>query len=390
MRVGFEECLCCPETKLMLRSCSLAEAERLISNGEPLCVRSEGLPLAIGRTATVMLREDLQCAYPIVDGVPVLLVPEMLVTNQSRRSFDLKDPKWAEAYEEMDHYNSECMAEALNLDSGLHDPFSREAGQFADSFPQPIRIWIDAPHDAAAQVDAYRNLGDIRGKRVAQLGGKGTHAVKFLLAGASEAWLITPMVGECVYSKALARLFGVEQRLRCVAAVGEQMPLRADSLDAVYSGGCIHHMVAESVAGEIHRVLASGGHFSAADPWKTGFHAIGTRLLGKREKNVHCRPMTKQRLAPFGLAFPELKVTHHGPVLRYFLLGICKLLRVELSVGLGYRLGQLEDRTLGRIPFLRDRGGSIAIMSTKAYRTPTPQGECGPAVQVEDLTGAHV
>ena len=33
-------------------------------------------------------------------------------------------------------------------------------------------------------------------KRVLQVGGSGSHAVKFLVAGAAEAWLITPMHGE--------------------------------------------------------------------------------------------------------------------------------------------------------------------------------------------------
>jgi SAM-dependent methyltransferase len=390
MSVDFEESLCCPQTKLLLRSCSLAEAERLISNGQPLCARSEGLPPAIGRTANVMLREDLLCAYPIVDEIPVLLVPEMLVGNENRGSVDLKDPRWAEAYEEMDHYNAACVAEALELDAGARSPIPREAEKFAYSFPEPARVWIDAPYDASAQIEAYRNLGNIQGKRIAQLGGKGKHAVEFLLAGASEAWLITPMVGECIYSNALARSFGVENRLKCVAAVGEQMPLRADSLDVIYSGGCIHHMVAESVASEVYRVLAPGGHFSAVDPWKTFLHTMGTRMLGKREDNVHCKPMTPQRLAPFHLVFSELKVTHHGPILRYFLLGVCKLLRIELGVPLGYRLGRFEDQTLSRIPFLRDHGGSIAMMCAKAYRRPFPQGDVEPVTHFEEPTGVQI
>jgi hypothetical protein len=312
-----------------------------------------------------MLREDLGCAYPVVDGIPILLAPEMLVAGESVRSFNLEDPRWAEAYQEMEHYNAVGVEEALKIDTGTSIAFPKEIGQYADSFPEPSQVWIDMPHDGSAEMDAYRSLGKIRGKRVAQLGGSGGHAVKFLLAGASEAWLITPMVGECIYSRSLARSFGLEDRLRCVVAVGEQMPLRSDFLDAIYSGGCIHHMVAEYVAIELYRVLAPGGRFSAVDPWKTFMHSIGTRMLGKREKNVYCKPMTRERLAPFYSAFPKFKVTHHGPVLRYFFLGICKLLKIELSASLGYRLGQFEDRTLGLVPFLRDRGGSIALMGAK-------------------------
>jgi len=312
----------------------------------------------------MMVREDLHCAYPIIDGIPILLVPEVLVPGECGKSFDLKDPKWAEAYEEMEHYNSVGVKGRIILDIGRSLPFTKEISRYADSFPEPSWAWIDAPHDAMAEMEAYRNLGRIRGKRVAELGGRGSHAVRLLLAGASEAWLITPAVGECIYGRTLARLFGLEDRFHCVAAVGEQIPLRSGSLDAIYSGGCIHHMIAEDVAPELYRVLAPGGRFSAVDPWKTFLHTIGTRLLGKRD-NVHCKPMTKDRLAPFYSRFSKFEVTHHGPLVRYLSLGICKLLKVKMSPRLGYRLGQIEDRTLGLLPTLRDRGGSIALLGAK-------------------------
>src|SRR5271156_164091 len=299
MSMKSETDLYCPETMLPLRPCSLSEAERLISDGQPLRARSEGIPVAIGRTPTVMIREDLRCAYPVVDGIPLLLLPEMLVAGGSGRSFNLDDSKWAEAYQEMEVYNAGCAEKALELDAGRSNPIPKESGQYADSFPEPSRVWIDMPHDALAEMDAYRNLGKLRGKRVAQLGGGGGHAVKFLLAGASEAWLITPMLGECIYGKALARSFGLEDRLRCVVAVGEQIPLKSGFLDAICSVGCIHHMVTAHVAKEEGRVLAHGGRFSAVDPWKTLMHTVGTRILGKREINVYCKPMTAERLAPF-------------------------------------------------------------------------------------------
>ncbi|MGA7255429.1 MAG: methyltransferase domain-containing protein [Terracidiphilus sp.] len=356
----------CPETMIPLRECSLEQAERAISDGKPLRARPDGKQKAVGRTPSVMMREDLRCAYPIVDGIPILLLPEMLVAGENGRSFNLKDSKWAEAYEEMEHYNAVGVENASKIDAGTLSPFPKGIAGYGDSFPEPNRIWIDAPHDALAQMDAYRNLGRIRGKRVAVVGGGGSHAVKFLLAGASEAWLITPMVGECICGRAMARSFGVEDRLRCVVAVGEQMPLRPDFLDAIYSGGCIHHMVAELVAKELCRVLAPGGHFTAVDPWRTFLHTVGTRILGKREENVYCKPMTEERLAPFRSEFSRFEVTHYGPILRYFLLGVCKLLKVEMSAGLGYRLGQLEDRTFGRVPFFRDRGGSVVFTCTKA------------------------
>jgi len=362
------EVLVCPETKLGLRECSLEEARELMCGSSSLQWRKEGSPAAIGPTKRVMLREDLACAYPIVDGVPMLLAPEALFPADEVRCFDLKNRMWAEAYEEMEFYNAVCVAEARRLASGASTSVPAGASQFSSTFPYPTDVWIDAPHDAPSQLDCYLNLGDIRGKRVAQLGGKGLHAVKFLLAGAAEAWVLTPMHGECIYARSLAQRCGVEDRLHCAAAVGEQIPLKSDMLDAVFSGGCLHHMITESVANEVYRILRPGGRFSAVDPWRTFLHTIGTRLLGKREENVHCRPMNPARLMPFYETFDHLAVRHHGPILRYFMIGGCKLLGMNLPSRIGYQIGRLDDALFGRVPVLRDRGGSVAILATKATR----------------------
>jgi len=371
--------LVCPETRIALRECSVEEAEEAMCGSSSLEWRKEGLPAAIGPTARVMLREDLGCAYPIVDGVPVLLVPEMLFPKHTAQRFDLGDPMWAEAYEEMEHYNGVCVAEAMRLAAGTPSIIPSDTKQFHSTFPYPTHIWLDAAHDASSQLDCYLNLGDIRGKRIAQLGGKGLHAVKFLLAGAREAWVVTPMHGECIYARQLARSFGVEDQLHCVTAVGEQFPLKSDSLDGIFSGGCLHHMVTESVAREVHRVLRPGGRFSAVDPWQTLLHAVGTRLLGKREENVHCRPMNAARLVPFYDVFEHVSTRQHGPILRYLMIGGCKLLRKNLSADIGYRIGRLEDAVFGHVPALRRRGGSLAVLAAKGRDTEAIASVCSAA-----------
>lgn len=357
--------LVCPETKIPLRECSLEDATKLMCGNSTLAWRREG-PRAVGPTARVLLRQDLECAYPILDGIPVLLLPEALFPESAGRSFNLKDVRWAEAYEEMEHYNARCAVDAAKLGAGISPPVPVDAVDHASTFPYPTHLWLDAPHDACGQLDCYLHLGSIRGKRVAQLGGKGLHAVKFLLAGAAEAWLITPMHGECLFAMALARRFGVEDRLRCVAAVAEQIPLRSASLDAIFSGGCFHHIDAEHAAPELRRVLVSGGKFCALDPWKTLLHAVGTRILGKREVEVHCRPMNSVRLQPLYRSFEHVAIKQHGPVLRYLTIGACKLLKKEMPIRIGFAIGQLEDQLFGRVPALRKRGGSVAILASKA------------------------
>jgi uncharacterized protein YbaR (Trm112 family) len=101
--------LVCPETKLPLKLVPVDEAERQASAS--LVPRADagdvkGNPSSpVGRTAWVLLREDLQCAYPVIDGIPILLAPEALTPPERRRDADLTQPKYAEAYAEMPFYN---------------------------------------------------------------------------------------------------------------------------------------------------------------------------------------------------------------------------------------------------------------------------------------------
>ena len=349
----------CPETKLPLHMVPLSEVSG------PLYARTNGSPPAVGSTEFLLLRKDRACAYPIVDGVPILLSPEQLRT-EPREWVNLSDPRWAEAYEEMEHYNAVSIELAKGLEQTGHPQIRRHHADFAGSFPNPVHIWVDAPYDARAQYEAFAHLAPIQGRRIAQLGGKGQHAVRFLLAGAEIAWIITPMLGECIYARTLAAMMGVADRLRCIVALGEQIGLCDGALDLVYSGGCFHHMQSENVAAELHRVLAPGGRFSGVDPWKTPLHTIGTRVLGKREKGVYCKPITPERVAPYESLFPGFRVRNHGPLLRYLALGIGKIAHVNLSAMAGYRLGSFEDSTVGRIPVLSKFGGSAALLGTKS------------------------
>ena len=56
-----------------------------------------------------------------------------------------------------------------------------------------------------------------------QLGGAGTAAVKFLLAGAAEATLLSPMPGELFFAQ-YREAYGVADRLKLVVGVAEELP----------------------------------------------------------------------------------------------------------------------------------------------------------------------
>jgi ubiquinone/menaquinone biosynthesis C-methylase UbiE len=204
----------------------------------------------------------------------------------------------------------------------------------------------------------------MEGKRVLELGGRGDHAVKFLSAGASEAWLVTPMLGEVLYALALARFCGMEDRLHCVVGVAEALPCTDGSFDAVYAGGCIHHTKTEYAFAECARVLKPGGKFAAIEPWRALLYGIGTAVLGKREPEVHCTPMTKARAQPLFAAFQDAEVIHHGALTRYPLIALWKF-GLKAQVSTAWSITKMDDAICSLIPPLRRMGSSIALIGTR-------------------------
>ena len=360
------ETLVCPLSGLGLRVASLDEADAVAGSAGPFNPRSgEGIPL--GRTPTVLIREDGRVAYPVVDGLPVVLAPERLLpAADGPFHVNLGDARYAEAYQEMDFYNAAAAAVEAQAASSTFSRLTRLAA-LPDAqrrrFPDPATDWLDATYEVTAQYQAYRHLAPVEGRAVLQLGGKGEQAVAFLLAGAAEAWVVSPMVGELAYARALARRFGVEERIRCAAGVAEELPLRTASMDRIW-GKSMHHMIEALAYPECARVLRPGGRFAAVEPWRALLHTVGTRVLGKREKGVHCRPLTYERVAPFEEAFSEWKVVRHGPVLRYPMIALEKF-GVTVDLATMWRVERLDDR-LGALLPVRNPGSCAALLATAA------------------------
>jgi SAM-dependent methyltransferase/uncharacterized protein YbaR (Trm112 family) len=354
----------CPETGLPLRPLALDEAAEALGGGE-LAARPNG-PTPFGLTPTLLVRSDDQVAYPVVDGVPILLVPEQITRADRQRPVDLTDPRYAEAYEEMEFYNAVAAEEAADIRrSTSYAAIAPAVGHGTDAatFPEPIPTWIDSVPDCKAQYLAYRHLGPVAGRRLLQVGGKGIHAVKWLMAGADEAWVLTPMLGEAQCSMALAREVGVEDRLRCVVGVAEQIPLAGDTFDATYSGGCVHHMTTAQALPEVARTLRPGGRFAACDPWRAPLYAIGTKILGKREESVYCRPLTTERVAPLHTSFGRAELQQYGTLTRYPVLALTKF-RINLPLKVVWWLYRVDDKLCSLIG-LRRFGSSAALFATK-------------------------
>jgi len=369
--------LVCPLTHQRLQVASLAEARTRISAGAPLATRPPA-PAAppVGETDPVLLRADGKAAYPIVAGIPIVLAPEVLRRPGEAAAFDLAAPQYAEAYAEMEFYNATGFTEAaaLRASGSLRGVPGSESLQHLErlrqrtpeergSFPQPPRMWVHSRLDLQSEWDCYQHMGAVKGQTVLQLGGSGRAVQALLLAGAAEALLLTPMIGEAQVATEVARLLGVAERFRCLVAVAEEIPLAAASVDVAFSGGCVHHMRTEIAFPEIARVLRPGGRFAAIEPWRAPFYAIGTRLLGKREANAFCRPLTRARVAPLFASFAQARCSLHGTLTRYPMLGLQKFGLIT-PLDMAWRIGRADD-ALCSLLALRRFGSGVALLATK-------------------------
>lgn len=363
--------LACPLTKQALTPVAIEDADRAAAGRIEPCLRTGFATRAFGRTPTVLLRADNSGAFPVVDGVPILLGPELLAPPTppgGGQTFDLKAPQYAEAYEEMEHYNK--VAEGMALEVGkpgsmwfISDALRRAPDQ-RPKFPEPPTDWVEAPYDSYSEWIAYKHMAPIAGTTMAQVGGTGTHAVKLLVGGAARTCLVSPMLGEIKYAQAIAREMGVLDRFRGVVGVGEELPFPAASLDRIYCGGCVHHMDTTKAMPEFHRVLTPGGKFAAVEPWKAPIYSLGIKLLGKREPTVFCKPMTHERIAPMYAAFPKSRVEHAGAIFRYPAIAAWKFGFKPRTSSL-FKLWRVDAAIMRALPPLKTWGGSIAMLGER-------------------------
>jgi ubiquinone/menaquinone biosynthesis C-methylase UbiE len=275
----------------------------------------------------ILMSGDNRTAYPVVDGIPVLLAPEICSADACDR-FTPLDPRYAEAYEEMDHYNSiAAEAQAGIRTSHAYRTLSacqRLSRDEQARFPYPMERWLEATYDVTAQENVFAHLSPVLDKDVLQVGGTGIHAIRFLMAGAATATLVTPMISEAKFACRLAEELEVAERFSAAVGIFEELPLPAASVDVVFSGGSLHHTITDLALFEAARVLRSGGKIGCFDPWRAPFYRIGIRIFGKREPGVFCRPLDNERTRYLGKCFQNAKVEKHGAMTRYFLLGLQK------------------------------------------------------------------
>ncbi len=230
-------------------------------------------------------------------------------------------------------------------------------------FPFPYDLWVDGCYDGLAEWDAYKYLAPLTSKKILQVGGTGVAAIKFMLGGAQEAWLLTSVAEEARLADELARLAGV--KLHHAIGAAEEMPFDSGSFDAIYAGGCAHHFETEIAFPEVARVLKKGGRFAAVEPWRAPLYSVGIKIFGKREGKgqVQCRPLTPKRVAPLQKSFSFSDVVHHGSFLRYPSLAMNKM-GVTMSDRFAWSVAKADDWLADRL-HARRWGSSVAVLAQK-------------------------
>lgn len=305
----------------------LIRAEVADTEPSPPTARTRAAMAVFPFSRQAMTTADGDAMYPIVDGIPILLAPEVS-RRDGHENFSPLDPRYAEAYEEMAHYNSVAAkaeddirrTHAYRTLSQCRELSCEEQARF----PAPAARWLEATYDVTAQETVFDYLAPVVGRDVLQVGGTGTHALRFLMAGAATATLVTPVISEARFAHRLALALGVAERLSLAVGIFEELPLPPASVDIVFSGGCLHHTLTDLALFEAERVLKPGGKAGCFDPWRAPFYRLGIRVLGKREPGVFCRPLDGERIRYLTKCFRDAKVTRHGALTRYFLLALQK------------------------------------------------------------------
>lgn len=154
---------------------------------------------------------------------------------------------------------------------------------------------------------AFRVLGDVRGRRVLDLGcGYGETSAYLALQGARvDAVDISPRMLEV--ARRLAARFGVAELIAFHVAPGEQLPFLDESFDAVFGHDVLHHLDLDRAGHEVRRVLVPGGRAVFVEP--LGHNPL---LNLFRERSPETRtpdevPLRFRDFTPLGRSFRRLR-----------------------------------------------------------------------------------
>lgn len=302
--------LVCPETKLPLEVVDRAALSVINERIQKQQLKGWNGDVIQDTVEAGLIQRDIEVFYPIKEGVPLLLVSDGIPYNTLQYStlgWHTRGKEFEQISEQVIHesevYDNVAEVDLKGFDyadlkqfAGLR-PGKSLLEQDTTNFPEPMNLWADA---GLCQYYAYKSLTPCDKKCYLQLGGHGSHAIKFLLAGAREAVTVDPSFKSLMYGRKLSNLFGVEKGFKPIRGCGEFIPYPDNYFDYIYAGGVLHHTDLRKTAKELYRVLKKGGKGAFVEPLEGNFlyrvlpkvaHAMHIRLGSKEEAESIDRPM---------------------------------------------------------------------------------------------------
>ena len=270
--------LVCPETKRPLEIVDQATLSVINEKIENRQIKGGEGNVIQETFETGLIQRDKEVFYPIKEGIPLLLVSDGIHYNIEHYGAHTRCKEFEQISEQIfrESKANDFFSEVY-LKNFTHDDLKQFAGlrpgkslleQDTTNFPEPMNLWADA---GLCQYYAYKFLTPCDKKCYLQLGGHGSHAIKFLLAGAKEAVTVDPSFKSLVYGRKLSNLFGVEKRCKPVRGGGEFIPYPDNYFDYIYAGGVLHHTDLRKTANELYRVLKKGGRGAFVEPLHGNF-----------------------------------------------------------------------------------------------------------------------
>lgn len=190
----------------------------------------------------------------------------------------------------------------------------------------------------------------LAGKLVLELGGSGRRAVPFVLSGAERAWALDVSMATLRLGMQGARQWDCAARVLFLQAAAERLPFADDSLDIIYGGAILHHLLLDQATEEIYRVLKPGGRAAFCEPLGQSAHLRFARdRLPYRGKLTHGtdRPLRYSDLERF------IGLFDWGEYREFELVEqLAKLLPVSLARAWRRATRPLDRLMLRHLPFL--------------------------------------